>query len=109
MVLAQASTSTSLEGTLKHMFCPGRVAATLCTAEGFGGLAPYVLALMLCFVLNSSQIPSEPLVSLPLYGPQLPGLRFQWHPQPYLLRKCVGDFRIVSSLLFASPSKMECH
>jgi hypothetical protein len=62
-----------MEGMLVLLFWLGRVATTLCTAVGFGGLAPFVPALMLHFVLRLYQVPSEPLVPLPLCGPQLQG------------------------------------
>jgi hypothetical protein len=47
VVLAQASTSTLMEGASKPLFWPGRVVATLHTAKGFGELSPSALALML--------------------------------------------------------------
>jgi hypothetical protein len=59
------------------MLCPCRVATTLCTDDSFGGLDPFVPALMLCFVLSLSHVPSEPMVYPPLFGPQLQGFHFQ--------------------------------
>jgi hypothetical protein len=76
MILEQASTSTPMEGMLKHLFWLGRVAINLHIAEGFGGLDTSVPMLTLLFSLNLSQVPFGPLVSPILCGPPLPGLCF---------------------------------
>jgi hypothetical protein len=89
-----------MEGVSKPLFCLGRVAKTLHTAKGFGEISPSVPALMLCFYLKLSFVPSKPLVTMPLYVPPLSELCLPWNPQPWSLRQCDGNFELVASLPF---------
>jgi hypothetical protein len=90
------------------MFWLGKFATTLRIAEGFREPTPFFPVLTLHFVLKLSQVPYEPLVSPPLYVPPLSGLCCPWHPQPWSLKKCVGDFGLAAFLRFAYLSRTEC-
>jgi hypothetical protein len=74
MDLAQVSTSTSMERKLVLLFWRGIAASVLRNAMGFGVPSPFVLAPMLHSVLMPYQVPFEPLVPMPLCGPQILGL-----------------------------------
>jgi hypothetical protein len=108
IVLEQASTSTLMAGASERLFWLGKVATTLCTTEGFGKLAPSIFALMLCFALKLSLVPSKPLVAPPHYVPPLLKLCFPWNPQPWSLRKCARDFGLAAFLPFEYSLRMEC-
>jgi hypothetical protein len=93
-----------MAGVSEPLFWPGRVATTLHTIEGHGELAPSILVWMFLFARRLTLVPFDPLVSPSLCVSLIPELCFPWHPQPWPLRKCVGDFEIVSPLSFEYPS-----
>jgi hypothetical protein len=74
-----------MAGASEPLFWTGKVVANLRIAEGFGELAPSILALILHFSLKLTLVPSEPLVAPPIYVPLLLELRFPWHPKPWSL------------------------
>jgi hypothetical protein len=103
MVLAPALTSMSMEKVSEPLFWLGRVVEMPRTAEGFGEPTPYVPARMSRSAQMLILVPSEPLVSPPLYLRRLPTLCFLGHPQPWPLRGCVGYFELLAPPRFGCP------
>jgi hypothetical protein len=67
--VVQVSSSLLMEVMGEYLFSPSRDAPTLHIIMGFGVLAPVALAMKLHSVLTSFQVPSKPLVLLPLSRP----------------------------------------